>query len=120
MSDGGDNASAHTLDRVLQHARELGTVVYAVTLVAPDEHEANPGVLKTLAREKGGRAFAPRRVEDVIAAFEQIAHELRSGAEARCEAYFGDAEERADLRTFSLQRANGEWSGRSTMVSPRR
>jgi len=79
VSDGGDNASSHTLDRVLQHARELATVVYAVTLVAPDEHEANRGVLKTLARETGGREFAPRRVEDVIAAFEQIAHELRSG-----------------------------------------
>ena len=78
VSDGGDNASSHTLDAVLQHARGAETVIYAVTLADPDEREANPRALKTLARETGGRPFAPRRVEDVIKAFEQIARELRS------------------------------------------
>ena len=79
VSDGGDNASAHTAEAVVQHARAARTVIYTVTLVDRDAHEANPKVLKTLARETGGRAFSPRSADEVIAAFEQIAREIRSG-----------------------------------------
>jgi len=81
VSDGGDNASVHTRDAVLQHARKTETVLYTVTLADPDDHETNPRVLKTLANETGGRTFAPRDVDEVIRAFEQIARELRSGYE---------------------------------------
>jgi Ca-activated chloride channel family protein len=79
VSDGGDNASSHTRDAVLQHARQTATVIYTVMLVDRDDHEADPRVLKTLARETGGRAFAPRDADEVIRAFEQIAREIRSG-----------------------------------------
>jgi VWFA-related protein len=79
VSDGGDNASSHTRDAVLQHARLAETVIYAVTLTGRDDHEANPKILKTLAQETGGRAFTPRNADEVIHAFEQIARELRSG-----------------------------------------
>jgi Ca-activated chloride channel homolog len=79
VSDGGDNASSHTRDAVLEHARESETVIYAVTLVDPDDRETNPRVLRTLARETGGRAFAPRDADEVIRSFEQIARESRSG-----------------------------------------
>jgi Ca-activated chloride channel homolog len=77
VSDGGDNASSHTRDDVLRHAREANVVVYAVMLVDRDDHEADPRVLKTLAKETGGRAFAPRDADEVIRAFEQIAREIR-------------------------------------------
>jgi len=79
VSDGGDNASSHTRDAVLQHARESDTVIYAVTLVDPDDHESSPRTMKALAKETGGRAFAPRTADEVIRAFSQIASEIRSG-----------------------------------------
>ena len=81
VSDGGDNASVHTRDAVLHHARKTETVIYSVTLADRDDHDAAPRVLKTLANDTGGRAFAPRDADDVIRAFEQIARELRSGYE---------------------------------------
>jgi Ca-activated chloride channel family protein len=79
VSDGGDNASVHTLDRVLEAARQANAVVYAVTFFDPDNREARPRVLKTLAGETGGRAFTARDMEDVRRSFAQIAKEIRSG-----------------------------------------
>lgn len=79
VSDGGDNASTQTLETVLQHARITDTVLYAVILFDRDDREARPRVLKTLARETGGRTFTPQQTEDVALAFAQIARELRSG-----------------------------------------
>jgi len=79
VSDGGDNASSHPLDAVLEHARRTNTVIYAVMLVDPDDRDANPGVLKALARETGGTAFGPRGAEDMTRIFTQIALEIRAG-----------------------------------------
>ena len=79
VSDGGDNASAHTLDSVLDHARRSSAAIYSVTLVDPDAHESNPGVLTRLAHETGGLAFRPGRQPDVMDAFARVAREIRSG-----------------------------------------
>lgn len=79
VSDGADNASTRTLDAVLNHARGTSVVIHAVTLVDPDNHEARPGILKTLARETGGRVFSTRRSEDFASIFDEIAGEIRSG-----------------------------------------
>jgi Ca-activated chloride channel homolog len=79
VSDGGDNASAHTLAQATERARRTGAVVYAVILFDPDDREAKPSVLKRLARETGGQAFTPVQREDVMAAFTQIAREIKSG-----------------------------------------
>jgi len=78
VSDGGDNASRHTLPDVVEGARRAGAVVYSVGLVDPDNRDARPGVLKTLAGETGGRAFVLRDPEHVADAFAQVAHEIRS------------------------------------------
>ena len=78
LSDGGDNASAQTLEGVMEHARRSGAAIYAVTLFDQDNHDARPRVLRKLARETGGDAFTPRRASDVIDSFTQIARELRS------------------------------------------
>jgi len=77
VSDGGDNASAQTLEGVKEHARRSGAPIYAVTLFDPDNHDARPRVLRKLARETGGDAFIPRRPSDLMNAFKQIARELR-------------------------------------------
>jgi Ca-activated chloride channel family protein len=79
VSDGGDNASSQTLDGVMEHARRSNAAIYAVTLFDPDNHEAKPRVLKTLAHETGGGAFRSRDADDMIDAFEHIAREIRSG-----------------------------------------
>ena len=79
VSDGGDNASTHTLADVLDYARWVGAVIYSVALADRDNRESNVGVLKQLARETGGRTFTPRHPDDVLKAFTQIARELRAG-----------------------------------------
>jgi Ca-activated chloride channel family protein len=78
VSDGGDNASAHTLPDVVEGARHAGAAVYSVGLVHPDDRDARPGVLKAFARETGGRAFVVRELAQVEGAFARIAHEIRS------------------------------------------
>jgi VWFA-related protein len=79
VSDGGDNASSHTLDDVLAYARRTNAVIYAVILAGPDDEEARPGVLKTLANESGGTAFSPKAAQDMTSIFTRIALEMRSG-----------------------------------------
>jgi Ca-activated chloride channel family protein len=79
VSDGGDNASVLPLDAVVDHARRTGALVYSVTLFDPDNREARRDVLKTLARDTGGRVFRTKRSEDVARAFAEIAREIRSG-----------------------------------------
>lgn len=79
VSDGGDNASSQTLEAVLEHARRSSTSIYAIALRDLDARDANPAVLKQLARETGGRAFTPKHAGAVAIAFEQIAQEIRSG-----------------------------------------
>ena len=79
VSDGGDNASEQSLAAVLDLARRAGAAIYAVTLFEPDNRDARPDVLKTLARETGGRVFVAKRPEDVTRSFARIAREIRSG-----------------------------------------
>ena len=79
VSDGGDNASSQTLEAVLEHARRTNAVLHSVTVFDPDNRDARPQVLKTLARETGGHAFTAERAEDVTKSFAQIAREIRSG-----------------------------------------
>ena len=78
VSDGGDNASTLTPDDVIEQARGASAVIFAVTIVDPDNHDAMPRRLKTLASNSGGRTFTPAQPAEVVAAFEQIARELRS------------------------------------------
>jgi VWFA-related protein len=79
VSDGGDNASAHSVEDVLESARRSKATLYAVTLYDPDDHDARPRTLQRLAHATGGEAFTPQRAPDVLRAFQQIARELRSG-----------------------------------------
>jgi VWFA-related protein len=79
VSDGGDNASEQTLTAVIDLARRTEAVIYPVTLFDPDNRDARPQVLKTLARETGGRVFVAKGPEDVMRSFAQIAQEIRSG-----------------------------------------
>lgn len=79
VSDGGDNASVQTLDAVVAHARRTNGVIYAVALADRSDREARPRVLRTLARETGGRVLEPDDPADVSVSFSEIVRELRSG-----------------------------------------
>lgn len=79
VSDGGDNASVRTVDDVVGQARMGGAPIYSVTVFDRNDHKARPRLLKTLARETGGRVFTPRDTADVMVAFAQMAGEIRAG-----------------------------------------
>ena len=79
VSDGGDNASTHSLHEVTNYAARTGTVVYSVILADRDDHDARPGVLKALARATGGQSFAPTADQTMTAIFARIAEEIRGG-----------------------------------------
>ena len=79
ISDGGDNASEATRERVLARARETNAAIYTVGLFDPDDPDRNPGLLKSLARATGGERFLPRSRSELTEACERIAREIRSG-----------------------------------------
>lgn len=78
VSDGEDNASKTTRDEVLKRVRESDATVYTVALIDPLMREGDPRLLRRLATATGGESFAPRREQDVPAAFERIARDIRN------------------------------------------
>lgn len=79
ISDGGDNASAATLDQVLARARKSSAEIYTIGLFDAADEDSNPRVLKSLAQATGGERFLPRSPGELLAVCERIAREIRSG-----------------------------------------
>jgi VWFA-related protein len=59
ISDGGDNTSKASLDRVLKLTEQSNAMIYTIGIFEPDDPDKNPGVLRRLAKESGGEAFFP-------------------------------------------------------------
>jgi Ca-activated chloride channel homolog len=78
ISDGADNASRHSLARVLDMAARSNAIIYTVGLFAPGDQDANPKVLRRLAQATGGEAFFPGELSDVVTICERIARDIRS------------------------------------------
>jgi Ca-activated chloride channel family protein len=78
ISDGADNASSHSLAQALEMAERSSAIIYTVGLFAPDDRDANPKVLRRLARETGGEAFFPGQPSAVTEICKQIAREIRN------------------------------------------
>jgi Ca-activated chloride channel family protein len=78
ISDGGDNASHHRLDQVLEDAGRSDAIVYTVGLFDEDEEDRNPRVLKKIARATGGEAFLPQETSQVVPICERIATDIRN------------------------------------------
>jgi len=78
ISDGADNASAHSLEQVLGMAERSSVVIYAVGLFAPYDDDANPKVLNRLAQATGGEAFFPDQPRAVTEICERIARDIRN------------------------------------------
>ncbi len=77
ISDGGDNASVHSLAEVLQSANASSAQVFTIGLFDEENHDRNPGVLRRLAQATGGEAFLPRHSREVIGISERIATDIR-------------------------------------------
>jgi len=78
VSDGGDNASKHTLAQIMSMVNKSDTAIYALGVFDETDEDRNPGVLKQLARASGGEAFFPRSLPEILPICEKIAHDIRS------------------------------------------
>jgi VWFA-related protein len=77
VSDGGDNASRHTLPEVM-HAVEMSqTTIYTVGIYDEDDPDKNPGVLRHIAELSGGEFFRLERYEDIVSTARKIAADIR-------------------------------------------
>ena len=79
ISDGGDNASEATLDRVLARARDSNVAIYTIGIYDDDDMDKNPGVLKSLATTTGAERYLPRSSGDLLRVCERIARDIRGG-----------------------------------------
>jgi Ca-activated chloride channel homolog len=79
VSDGGDNASETTLDRVLARARASEVAIYTIGIYDDVDPDKNPRVLKALATATGGERYLPRSAGPLMQACQHIAREIRSG-----------------------------------------
>jgi VWFA-related protein len=79
VSDGGDNASKVTLDDVLKRVHQSDATVYTVALIDPLMRDgSNPKLLRRLARVTGGESYQPRKQDEIAAAFQNIARDIRN------------------------------------------
>jgi VWFA-related protein len=77
VSDGGDNASAHSLAEVMKLAGQSNAVIYTIGVFDEEDPDRNPGVLKRLAQATGGQAFLPGQLSEVVDVCERIARDIR-------------------------------------------
>lgn len=78
ISDGGDNASRHTLAQVIGMADQSGAVIYTIGAFDETDDDKNPGVLKRLATLTGGEFFTPEKLSDLPEICRKIAQDIRS------------------------------------------
>lgn len=81
ITDGNDNASTSSLERLVQRARNSGTLVYAIGLLSEEEkREAKKAkrALKEITEATGGLVYYPKEVGDVQQMALQIAQEIRN------------------------------------------
>ncbi|MHB8501606.1 MAG: VWA domain-containing protein [Candidatus Acidiferrales bacterium] len=78
ISDGGDNASKHTLKQVLQTAGRSDVTIYTIGLFDEYDTDRNPRVLKQIACATGGEAFIPEQTSAVVKICKGIAEDIRN------------------------------------------
>jgi Ca-activated chloride channel homolog len=81
ITDGNDNASNTSLEKVVGRSNQMETVIYAIGLFTEEEkHEAAKArrALNELTSTTGGLAFYPKEVSEVQSIASEIAHDIRS------------------------------------------
>ncbi len=81
ITDGNDNASNISLEKVVARANQSDTIIYAIGLFTEEEkHEATKArrALNELTSATGGLAFYPKEVSEVQSLAVEVAHDIRS------------------------------------------
>jgi Ca-activated chloride channel family protein len=78
VSDGGDNASTHTLAQTLELAEQSSAIIYTLGIFDEDDPDRNAGVLRRLAKSTGGMAFFPHDLKEVSGICGRIARDVRN------------------------------------------
>lgn len=78
LSDGQDSSSEIKREAAAEEAIKNNTVIYAIGIGDRDRYKVEESTLRKLTERTGGRAYFPRRPDDVAAAFAQIGAELRA------------------------------------------
>jgi len=81
VTDGNDNASTISLERLVDRARQSEVLVYAIGLLSEEEHreaKAAQRALNSLTRESGGMAYFPKGPAEVDSIALAVAHEIRN------------------------------------------
>lgn len=78
VSDGDDNQSHAYLDDAIKECQRADTIIYAISTNTSPSRERGDDVLEKMAEATGGRAFFPKRIEDMPVSFQAIQDELRS------------------------------------------
>ena len=79
ITDGGDNASVATYERVVRLAHESQAVIYAIGLMGtpPADEDEDPGLIKRICKDTGGVAYFPRSLEAIVTAATHAARDVR-------------------------------------------
>ena len=78
LTDGQDGSSRLGRSAAIDQAIATETVIYAIGIGDPKYEGVNKGALRDVAERTGGRAFFPKRQDDLRIAFAEIEQELRS------------------------------------------
>jgi Ca-activated chloride channel family protein len=78
VSDGGDNASRHTLKEALDMAETSNTLIYSIGIYDEYDRDRNPKVLKRFASITGGEAFFPDSITELPGICRHIASNIRT------------------------------------------
>ena len=81
ITDGNDNASTISLEKLVTRAQQSEVLVYSIGLLNEEErHEARLAkrALDNISRDSGGVAFYPKSPAEVDAIALQVAHEIRN------------------------------------------
>jgi VWFA-related protein len=78
LTDGQDTSSRISRDTAVDDAIKAETVVYAIGIGDKKYEGINKSELNQIAEKTGGRAFFPRKADELVAAFKEIEQELRS------------------------------------------
>jgi Ca-activated chloride channel homolog len=78
ISDGGDNASNHSLAQIMAMAQHADAIVYTIGLFDEEDEDRNPKVLRQLAKDTGGDVFLPHSLREAVPICEKIARDIRN------------------------------------------
>jgi len=78
ISDGGDNASSHTLAQIIDDATNSDVVIYTIGLFGKDEDMTSPEFMKRISEVTGGEAFLPKRPSQAADSCKRIAQTIRT------------------------------------------